>query len=410
MSVTERTQEELQVQAIKDLRDHIALNDFGLPTGIYRLDHLPFHDYVEDWKEQEDQLRLEAQEKQNEARAAEQKVLQQKKDSALKAKEDAEDGILVDEDEEPTEEDEEIIAGAIDALTGDPGAFVDRSVRSGDHTDLNGSPLAETVAATKLPGRTAGFPTSELQRSFVPLFYDEGYPTFDDGDPLWLQLRYEPPSAYRAFERYLQMNATVPADVPTVDTTPGAQGATGFRSIAQLAAHLQNDRGGDGDIMALQKQLKVWSALYYWDWRAKAYDLFRVARHRQQEQIRAIETQDSHYLLGRKIVTKMMDFIESEDFEDQLTPKVAFDGLKLATTLERLSAGLPAGAPQSKENVRVQSFEMTMRNIAQNNPETREHKIDDKSSLIMGALSDPQTLETVQELILRVHSVETERT
>ncbi len=39
------TQEDLQVEALRALQAEIPLNDFGLPTGIYRTDLLPFHDY-----------------------------------------------------------------------------------------------------------------------------------------------------------------------------------------------------------------------------------------------------------------------------------------------------------------------------------------------------------------------------
>ena len=37
--------EQIQVEAIRSLTKQIPLNDFGLPTGIYRTDLLPFHDY-----------------------------------------------------------------------------------------------------------------------------------------------------------------------------------------------------------------------------------------------------------------------------------------------------------------------------------------------------------------------------
>ena len=35
----------MQTEAIRNLTREIPLNDFGLPTGIYRVDLLPFHDY-----------------------------------------------------------------------------------------------------------------------------------------------------------------------------------------------------------------------------------------------------------------------------------------------------------------------------------------------------------------------------
>ncbi|NIW97454.1 MAG: hypothetical protein GWN13_04260, partial [Phycisphaerae bacterium] len=38
-------QEQIQIEAMRELQKKIPLNDYGLPVGIYRADLLPFHDY-----------------------------------------------------------------------------------------------------------------------------------------------------------------------------------------------------------------------------------------------------------------------------------------------------------------------------------------------------------------------------
>ena len=40
------TPQDYTVIAIRQLTAELPLNDFGLPTGIYRTDLLPFHEYI----------------------------------------------------------------------------------------------------------------------------------------------------------------------------------------------------------------------------------------------------------------------------------------------------------------------------------------------------------------------------
>lgn len=387
------TQEELQLTAIRALRQEISINDYGLPVGIYRVDMLPFHNYVPiDYTKPQPQV------------AAAQEFLPGSTSNYAVAT-----SHPSDRDDDIDDLDEEDLDDTYDDV--DPGIY-HNAPGEDVPLDVDIGVLAVAPSATPIEHRTAGFLTEDLRNAFMPLDFMEGFPTFRNGDPFWLQLIYEPAEAYHAFHRYLQMSATAAADMPSFVNTSSvhlkktAAGATGFRSIAKLAAEMQSS---DSELLSFQEQLKVWSEMYYWEWRAKAYDHFRVARHRQQQEIRAIETQDSHYSMARRITAKLLEYVEhNEDFMDQMTPKVAFDGLKLATALERVSAGLPASGPlreDSEGNMRVTSMEMTMRRIGQSSKGNEEEIAqDDGSALLTKALESPQDLAVLQEMILRVHS------
>lgn len=390
MNMNMNAQEDQQLTAIKALKQEIAINDYGLPVGIYRLDMLPFHNYDPSFIAQ-----------------AQTNLLESSSGMEAHSSPGHEDDINEDDDEFLDISDED--SSILDSYDTHDEVDVDLGV-------LAGSDASSLQPAIILEHRTAGFLTEDLRHSFMPLEYTEGFPSFANGDPFWLQMIYEPADAYHAFHRYLQMSATLPADTPSFVNTSAialkkqAAGATGFRSIALLASQMHPD---DAGLLEFQQKLKLWSELYYWEWRAKAYDHFRVARHRQQQELRAIETQDSHYNMARRITAKLMQYIDTdEDFMDQMTPKVAFDGLKLATALERVSAGLPASGPLREDaegNVRVTSMEMTMRRIGQSSKAGGEEELiqEDGSALLTRALQSPEELAVLQEMILRVHTTTT---
>lgn len=245
--------------------------------------------------------------------------------------------------------------------------------------------------------RIAGFPSTHVVNASVALNYDEGYPAFDDGQTFWSQLHYEPAEAYEAFQRYLTMSYGR-APNPEDDDDIG-EAATAQRSISDLALSYG---GNDGEIIHLTEKMKLWFHEYYWGHRAKAYDFYKIAAHRKQQEMRAIETNDHHYFLGRTLVNKAMAFIEAEeDFFDMLTPKTAIDLLKMGTQLERLASGQGATAPAAaKEGSRSQTLELHMRSVAQDsNPqgETLEH-----GESFEEAYDDPELLDDMQELIVRM--------
>ncbi|KKL47122.1 hypothetical protein LCGC14_2338710 [marine sediment metagenome] len=138
--------------------------------------------------------------------------------------------------------------------------------------------------------------------------------------------------------------------------------------------------------------------------RAHAYDLFRVARYRQQQEHRAIETQDEHYIESRRLRHRLMQYMnDDEEFWALMTPKIGVDMLKMVTGLERVSAGMPAAGPinEQGEGRAGQPFEIAFRTVAQTNRTTKGTVVTDEGEVLDNALKDPKTTEVLQELIIR---------
>ncbi len=329
------SQESLQVEALRGLQAEIPLNDFGLPTGIYRTDLLPFHDYQP-----------------NKANGT----------GASGESEDIPDGsrgsdLMVAPQVHPSNgKDEEVY-------------------------------------------RIAGFLPESLSRAYVPLQYDEGFPAFTNGSPFWGRLEYEPVDAFQAFQRYLEMNLGKPAD-PEDDEDHG-RAASGTRSVSQLATQLHPD----SDLLKMVDTYQGYYHLYYWGSRSHSYDLFRVAQYRKMQELRAVETQDEHYIQSRRLRSKLDAYFDDEEnFWDMLTPKTAIDFHKHLTGLERISAGVPAGGPPTPEQTAGagKPFEVHLRTIAQTNRGTVEgHTLLEDGDVLDKALEDPETTKLLQDIIIR---------
>ncbi len=332
------------VEAIKALTHELPLNDFGLPIGIYRCDLLPFHDYAPN-------------------------------------------------------------------IASDPRPVASGNGEESSSTELAvpcDSQLTEGSEPSKPNGangehRIAGFLAKSLNQAFVPLQYDEGFPAFNDGTAFWSRLECEPHDIYLAFDQYLKMPLGRTPD-PEDDEDFGLA-ASGTRSLASLVEKLHPNLPNN-QLLARIEQYRANYYLYYWGMRAHAYDLFRVAQHQKQQELRALETQDEHYVDARKIRHRLMQYINDDtEFWDMMTPKVAIDLLKSTTQLERISAGIPGAGPpiagSEGESRKGQPFEIAFRTVAQSNRPQVRATIDEDGEVLSRALEDPEALEVLQELIIR---------
>ena len=266
-------------------------------------------------------------------------------------------------------------------------------------TKQEGAPATNTEVEPHV-FRTAGFPTKSLATAFMPLQYDEGFPAFENGVPFWQRLEYEPAEAFEAFNKYLQMSlGSIASSIDTENEYDGTE-ASGIRSISRMASEMYPD----SDLLGMIDIYKGYYHLYYWGMRAHAYDLFRVAQYRKQQEHRAIETQDEHYVTARRLRHRLMQYFDSDDeFWDLMTPKVGLDMLKTLTQLERVSAGIPAAGPMSEETAAKSGtpFEVVLRTVAQANQVAKGVTITDEGEILDRALEDPQATGLLQELIIR---------
>jgi len=320
------------------------MNDFGLPTGIYRTDLLPYHDYKE---------------------------------------------------HSPT------IAPV--APMGGNGVGVGVIEHSDIENDLSLTSVPQEEQTELDIYRIAGFPAESLHGAFMPLQFDEGFPAFENGQPFWSRLEYEPNDAFEAFQKYLQMSLGTPGTVPKYDDTDNeydGTSATGTRNISILAANQFVDK----QVLQMAQIYQQYYHLYYWGMRAHAYDLYRIAQYRTQQELRMVETQDEHYVQTRRLRHRLMQYMNNEEeFWDMMTPKTGIDMFKTVTTLERISAGLPASGPinEANEANRGKPFEVTLRSVAQTNRRVQNVSLDEEGEVLDKALEDPETTEVLQELIIK---------
>lgn len=239
--------------------------------------------------------------------------------------------------------------------------------------------------------KIAGYTPEQLNRARVRLFYSEGYPAMSDGRTLWSRWEWEPPEAYAAFQAYLHYNAL--KDRPRL-----------LEEMVQFISHQA------GVPITLEK-LTYYATVYYWQWRAKAYDLFEEQAFRFQLEQRAKKSMARHYDVATDLFERLEMYLSEEKFWKQMNPKLAIDFLKKLTDMQRVASGLTAngGDVNPGTTQKAQGSSAVNVNISQNN--TAQGRASgggspDELSLDMlsgEALKDPETAQLFQQLIIKLN-------
>lgn len=224
----------------------------------------------------------------------------------------------------------------------------------------------------------------ELRIAFVPLCYDEGYPTLD-GVPFWSQLPFEPTEAFAVFDAYLR------------------QGRTGMRTLKEVME--------DGMVKNMGISLKQVEELfytYYWTGRAKAFDVYQLASYRRQKELRALSVEGEHFLFAERLMEICTTYLDEqgEELLETLTPKQFAELVKLATQLQRVSVGLPAQGPLKSEDAPAASMELTLRTAAQQ-LNTGQSNSQSESAVtpenrLADILANPEATKLAQELVIKM--------
>lgn len=206
-----------------------------------------------------------------------------------------------------------------------------------------------------------------LENAIMPLEYHQGFPTLPNEQPFWAQLPFEDVEAFKAFVFYMSLE--------------------GGRTLERCAAYKQEDLG-------------VWYHENYWAPRARAYDLFTAAHHMRMREHRIFKLNDKHYAEGEKIFNKVMNVLNGlteEDLKSVEPDKLVTMATKIAG-LQRQAAGV--ASLNADMTPKAPSVEVFMRDIAKQNvqPTLAEEDLD-----ISKLLQDPQTADTLQELVIRVN-------
>lgn len=287
-------------------------------------------------------------------------------------------------------------SGTGDGTVGRNGQSPSTSQETGNANDANdandGSSPQQTAAQT-----LALQEAQALHAAYVDLNFDYGYPTLPTGEPFWHKLDYEPGLEYGAFQIYLEADLDGPRELTV---------------LAQNQELLQ--------LYSLHKQAKLTPAalllilnesaiLYHWRARSRAYDLFKEAAYRHIRVKRQQKTEDYHYGVAEGLLQKVAQYLGTEKFINDLTPKVALDALKALVAIQRVSTGLPAAGPLSAKDAPESSeFEMILRQIGQKRAtQAQSNKAgmplhETGSSLADRLLEDPDTARMTQELVIRI--------
>lgn len=238
---------------------------------------------------------------------------------------------------------------------------------------------------------------SAREASLVELDYSQGYASLPNGESFWSQMPHEGADDYRAFKFFL--------DMPRQDHSQNFAPSAPVRQLNLL----KPATGKSGvELLSLSYQ-------YYWPERARAFDLFKVASHQKQKELRTQDIEDKHFDRAARFVEYAEHFLEGV-FQDpeahELTAKEAFDMMHKMMMMQRLSVGLsPNGAHANKDENRAPAnapLEVIMRTIAKN---AGIEGADQKSTqaLTQELFKDPDNLLRAQELIIRMGDIKNPR-
>jgi len=165
------------------------------------------------------------------------------------------------------------------------------------------------------------------QAASMPVSMRHRYPTVEGTEPIWSRLPGEPDAFFRAFRLYVTSHERVLSEV--VDTFPD---------------------------ISPQTVLELFE-FYYWDDRARAYDILRPAVAARLRDQRMISMEDDHYSAAQGVLQTALKELARRDSEDggafAGTPtKDLIEIITKMAELQRVALRLPAKGPATKDENR----------------------------------------------------------
>lgn len=261
-------------------------------------------------------------------------------------------------------------------------------------SDINGKVDIMRLAHSRLPLNQYGLPTQlfrpdlltniehtkdeDWDAAIIEVAYGEGFPTVNKGIPIWEKLDFEPLDAFKLFHQY----------VKSLDATKG------MRSLYELSMQIQDANEG---ILALES-LHDMFFIYYWPQRVRAFDLFHKIVQEKARENRALTLEETHYAKASSLLdiafNYMLDDSDDSEFQELMTPDLALKAAKFATSLQRLSSGLPINGPKDESKTQI---ELSLRSIQQE--AVTEAPEENLRAAIRG---DVETTKIAQELIIKM--------
>lgn len=277
-----------------------------------------------------------------------------------------------------------------------PGAVLAREEGSGVHPAAK----ANAMASPQVVGDDGL--ADHLRSAFTHLTFDHGYPAMPNGMPFWHKLEFESGFAFAAFQFYLESGDKGPRELHLLSEN------------AELHRVAEAQAGKTLLPIELLCQLREYFTLNCWQYRAKAFDLYKESAWRHQRLKRQSLAEDRHHTLAERLLEQFATYFASPRFMDEMTPKVAIDALSKLVAIQRISLGLPASGPLPVNQApNATSFEMIMREVATAQGAgqiggARGNVAQHTKDMLDQVLLDPAAALNLQEVIIRVTSMSAE--
>lgn len=209
-----------------------------------------------------------------------------------------------------------------------------------------------------------------LTAALIPVEYGEGFPALEDGQPIWSQLPFESPEAYRIFTYYLKEGLE-----------------EGVRLVENISL----------DLKAEMPILMDFFHLYYWKIRSKAYDQFITIVHEKKRLRRLMQCDNDHYILADNLLKKCSDYFNAIEWET-IDPAVVARMMPQLMEIQRKSSG----EKQFGENPTPQSVEVILRQMTRTDHAHQESQDAERASTLDVLLSNPDAAAAAQELIIKL--------
>lgn len=227
-----------------------------------------------------------------------------------------------------------------------------------------------------------------LNGAAMELTFQLGYPALKDGTPFWEQLPSESSDAYNAFISYLELPEKSNHDNPL--------------RLLPMIAELTQIPFDD---------IKAYFNIYYWSFRSRAYDLFIVACHRKQRELRVMSIEGKHFKMAEELLHKVQTFahkrldealLESDNDDTKL--KDLIDMTQKLVQIQRISVGLAAhGTQQIDMGPKYAQTDTIMQHVAKESNSDSQQQAHRSQEMDM-LLSNPEDLVAIQDLMVRLHA------
>ena len=231
---------------------------------------------------------------------------------------------------------------------------------------------------------TSSFATI-IDAAKIPLAIREGILTYANGtdrsSPIWEKMPNEPDEHHDVFKAYINMP---------------------LRNVGLLAEKLYGRYRNKTFLLEV-------SILYYWEDRARIYDLLRPVAASRLRDTRILLTENFHYQIAAHMLEQLQHELTTRAenngrlFKD-LSAKHLIECIETLSKIQRTALNLPATGSREPliPNEQAQADAVKSLASAEHTTKPTGHSLEDKLNDL--AANDPEAFEQLQEIVVSLHS------